>query len=197
MPCEDQEERTHQGSSHAGTLTLRCSASRPLRGEHLLSEPPTLRYLLQQLDQDTFSFSTCITSTDLSSNLLMSHAQQFFCVVTILDRFRIYIYIFLKEFFLMWTIFKSLLNWLCWLKKKDVQLESCELSFIWGRKRSAAPSISDSSERLLQSRLGGKSKYKFSVKGKFTEIPRSTQLTKGFFVSHEGLMSPWRDLVLL
>ena len=124
------------------------------------------------------------------------HPAIFLCSYHTWSLQNLYIF-FLKEFFLMWTIFKSLLNWLCWLKKKDVQLESCELSFIWGRRRSAAHSISDSSERLLQSRLGGKSKYKFSVKGKFTEIPRSTQLTKGFFVSHEGLMSPWRDLVLL
>ena len=40
---------------------------------------------------------------------------------------------------------------------KDVQLESCELSFIGGKNKDCSPggSISDSSERLLQSSSGG------------------------------------------
>ena len=55
------------------------------------------------------------------------------------------------------------------MTKKDLQLESSELSFIWGKMRTAAQeaAISDSSERLLQSGSGGKSIYKVSVKGEF------------------------------
>ena len=58
------------------------------------------------------------------------------------------------------------------LTKKDVQLESCELSFIWGKMRTAAQeaAISDSSERLLQSGSGGKSIYKVLVKGEFNTM---------------------------
>ena len=53
--------------------------------------------------------------------------------------------------------------------KKHVQLESCELSFIWGKMRTAAlgGSISESSERLLQSGSGGRSIHKVLVKGEF------------------------------
>ena len=43
------------------------------------------------------------------------------------------------------------------LTKKDVQLESCELSFIWGKMRTAAwEAAPDSSERLLQRGSGRK-----------------------------------------
>ena len=56
-------------------------------------------------------------------------------------------------------------------------------------------SISGSSERLLQSSSGGKSIYKVLVKGEFSTMKHS--IHKRFFVGHEGLMSPRRDLVLL
>jgi len=81
--------------------------------------------------------------------------------------------------------------------KKDVQLESCELSFIWGQNEdcSLGGSISNSSERLFQSGSGGRSVYKVLVKGEFSTLKHS--FYKRFFVSHEGLMSPGRDLVLL
>ena len=49
-------------------------------------------------------------------------------------------------------------------------------------------SISDSSERLLQSGSGGKSIYKVLVKGEFNAMKHS--ICKRFFVSHEDLMSP-------
>ena len=56
-------------------------------------------------------------------------------------------------------------------------------------------SISDSSERLLQRGSGGKSIYEVLVKGEFNT--RKHSIYKRFFVSHEGLMSPGRDLMLL
>ena len=46
------------------------------------------------------------------------------------------------------------------------------LSFIWGKMRTAG-SISDSSERLLQSSSGGKSIYKVLVKGEFNAMKHS------------------------
>ena len=49
-------------------------------------------------------------------------------------------------------------------------------------------SISDSSERLLQSGSGGKSVYKVWVKEEFNTMKHS--IYKRFSVSHEGLMSP-------
>ena len=55
-------------------------------------------------------------------------------------------------------------------------------------------SLSDNSERLLQSSSGGRS-IKVLVKGEFSTMKHS--FYKRYFVSHEDLMSPWRDLVLL
>ena len=49
--------------------------------------------------------------------------------------------------------------------KKDAQLESCKLSFVWS-KMSPRGGISDSSERLLQTGSWGRSIYKISVKGR-------------------------------
>ena len=73
--------------------------------------------------------------------------------------------------------------------KKDVQLESSELSFIWGKMRTIAQeAVSDSSERLLQSGSGEKTIYKVLVKGEFNTMKHS--FYKRFFVSHEDLMSP-------
>ena len=45
----------------------------------------------------------------------------------------------------------------------------------------------------------GERQYKVLVKGEFNTISTEPQkgFTKGFFVSHEALMSPRRDLVLL
>ena len=49
---------------------------------------------------------------------------------------------------------------------KDVQLESCELSFIWDKMRTAAQeAASQIALRLLQSGSGGKSIHKVLVKG--------------------------------
>ena len=49
--------------------------------------------------------------------------------------------------------------WLLWIsvltKKKDVQLESCELSFIWGEVRTAAQeAASQIALRLLPTTVG-------------------------------------------
>ena len=71
--------------------------------------------------------------------------------------------------------------------KKDVQLESCEFRFIWG-KMSLGGSISENSERLLQSGSGRKSIYKVLVKEEFTTMKHS--FYPRCFVSYEGLMSP-------
>ena len=59
--------------------------------------------------------------------------------------------------------------------KKRVQLESCELSFIWGQNEDCSPggSISDSSERLLQNSSGGKTICKVLVKAEFNTMKHS------------------------
>ena len=77
---------------------------------------------------------------------------------------------------------------------KDVQFESCELNFIWVQNEDCSPggSISASSEKPLQSSSVGRSIYKVLVKGEFNTMKHS--FYKMFFVSHETLMSPWRDL---
>ena len=74
--------------------------------------------------------------------------------------------------------------------KNDAQLESCKLSFLWGQNEdcSLGESISDSSERLLQSCSGTKSICKAFMKGEFSTMRHS--FYKRFFVSHEDLMSP-------
>ena len=78
------------------------------------------------------------------------------------------------------------------LTNKDVQFESYEL--IWGQNEDCSPggSISDGSEKPLQSSSVGRSIYKVLVKGEFDTTKHS--FYKMFFVSHETLMSPWRDL---
>ena len=83
----------------------------------------------------------------------------------------------------------------CHLKKRCTTWELW-IKFYLGQNEdySLRGSISDSSERLLQSSSRGKSIYKVLVKGKFNTMKHS--FYKRFFVSHEGLMSPWRDLVL-
>ena len=74
------------------------------------------------------------------------------------------------------------------MTEKYVQLESCELKFYLGQNEdcSLGGSISDSSERLLQSSSGGKSMYKVLVKGEFNTMKHS--IYKKFFVSHEDLI---------
>ena len=71
------------------------------------------------------------------------------------------------------------------------------VKFYLGQNEDCSPggSISESSERLLQSSSRGKSIYKVLVKGDFNIM--KYPIYKRFFVSQEGLMSPWRDLVLL
>ena len=54
---------------------------------------------------------------------------------------------------------------------KNVQLESCELSFIWGQNEDCRSG--DSSERLLQSGNGGKSVHKVLVKREFNGMKHS------------------------
>ena len=76
-------------------------------------------------------------------------------------------------------------TWELWVKFYLGQNEDCSLG----------GSISDSSERLLLSGSGGKSIYKILVKGEFNAMKHS--FYKRLFVSHEDLISPWRDLVLL
>ena len=80
---------------------------------------------------------------------------------------------------------KRCTTWELWVKFYLGQNEDCSLG----------GSLSDSSERLLQSGSRGESIYKVLVKGEFNTMKHS--FYKRFFVSHEGLMSPWRDLVLL
>ena len=76
----------------------------------------------------------------------------------------------------------------CRLKEKDVQLESWKFYLGQNADCGLGGSISNSSERLLQSGSGGKSIYKVLVKGEFNAMKHS--ICKRIFVSHEGLMSP-------
>ena len=83
-----------------------------------------------------------------------------------------------------------------WLK--DAQHDSCELSFIWGKTRTAAwetaPQIA---LRDCSKEVGGKINtiYNILEKGQFIAIKHL--LYKRFSVSHQELMSSWRYLVLL
>ena len=81
--------------------------------------------------------------------------------------------------------------------KKDVQLESCEVSFMWGNMRTVAQEAPSQIALRDRSKAAvGESQYiRFLVKGEFNTMKQS--FYKRFFVSHENLMSPWRDLVLL
>ena len=74
--------------------------------------------------------------------------------------------------------------------KKDVQLESCELSFICGKMRTAAREAASqiALRDCSKAASGGKSIYKVLVKGEFNTMKHS--FYKRFFVSHEDLMSP-------
>ena len=85
----------------------------------------------------------------------------------------------------------------CQLKKKKCTSWELQVKFYLRQNEDCSPggSISDSSERLLQSSSGGKSIYKVLVKGEFNTMKHS--FYKSSFVIHEDLMSPGRDLVLL
>ena len=78
---------------------------------------------------------------------------------------------------------------------KEAQLGSCELSFIWGKMKTAAqetvPQIAlrDCSEEAV-----GEGQCMILVKGEFNEM--ELLLYKRFSASHEELMSPRRDLVI-
>ena len=72
--------------------------------------------------------------------------------------------------------------------KKDAQLERCKFYLGQNEDCTLEGSISDSSDRLLQSGSGGRSIYKVSVKGVLNTIKYA--FYKRFFVSHEDLMSP-------
>ena len=75
------------------------------------------------------------------------------------------------------------------LTKKDAQLESCELSFIWGKMRTATwEAASQIALRDCSKAAVGESQYKVLVKGEFNTMKHS--FYKRFFVSHEDLMSP-------
>ena len=65
------------------------------------------------------------------------------------------------------------------MKKKDVQLESCELSFIWGKMRTAAwEAASQIAVRDCSKVAVGERQYKVLVKGEFSTI--STEPQNGF-----------------
>ena len=77
-------------------------------------------------------------------------------------------------------------------KTKDVQLESCELSFILGKMRTAAQEgASQIALKLLQSSSGGKSIYKVLVKGNFKAMNHSFYkmflLVMRISCHHEGI----------
>ena len=76
------------------------------------------------------------------------------------------------------------------LTKKDVQLESFELSFIGGKIWTAAwgAAIPLALRDYFPRRSRGRSIYKVVVKGEFNTI--KYLFYKRFFVSHEYLMSP-------
>ena len=80
--------------------------------------------------------------------------------------------------------------------KKDIQLESCELSFNWGKVRTAVwEAASQIALRdCFKVAVGESQHIRFSWKG--NSIPWRT-FYKRFFPSHEDLMSPWMDLVVL
>ena len=123
MPCEDQEERTHQGSHHAGPLISDfqpperwevnvCCLSLPLFGICYSSLNWPRHFLL---------FHLCNLNWPVFRSAHEPHPAISLCSYRTLSLQNLYIF-FLKVFFWMFTIFKSLLNWLCWLKKKMYNL---------------------------------------------------------------------------
>ena len=68
------------------------------------------------------------------------------------------------------------------LTKKDVQLESCELSFIWGKMRTAAREAASqiALRNCSKGEVGERQYIRFWCRG--SSIPRSTQFTKGFLL---------------
>ena len=69
-------------------------------------------------------------------------------------------------------------------------MNNLRVKFYLGQNEDCSPggSISDSSERLLQTGSGGRSIDKVLVKGEFRTVKHS--FFKKIFVSHEDLMSP-------
>ena len=80
--------------------------------------------------------------------------------------------------------------------KKDAQLESWELSFIWGQNEDCSPGGSPqiALRGLLQRGSWGRSIYRISVKGEFNTI--KCWVYNRFSATHKDLMSSWKDLVL-
>ena len=82
-------------------------------------------------------------------------------------------------------------EWFCWLEK-EVQLESCELTFIWDKMRTAAwEAASQIALRHCSKAAVGENQYmRFWWSG--SSIPWSTHFTKGFLLvmriwcHHEG-----------
>ena len=83
------------------------------------------------------------------------------------------------------------------LTKKDVQLESCELSFIWGKMRTAAwEAASQIALRDCSKVAVGEGQYILCLGEGRLQCHEALILQK-VFVGHEDLTSPRRDLVLL
>ena len=82
-------------------------------------------------------------------------------------------------------------HWLCGLKKY-VQLESCELSFIWGKMMTAAWEAAFQIALIDCSKAAvGESQYiRFWRRGRVRY--HEALILQKFSVSHEDLMSPWR-----
>ena len=88
------------------------------------------------------------------------------------------------------------------LSKRNVDLKGCTtwelwLKFYLGQMRTAAQKVASqiSLRDCSKAPVGGSQYIRFWWRR--SSVPWSTQFAKGFFVSHESLMSPWRDLVLL
>ena len=86
-------------------------------------------------------------------------------------------------------------------QKKRCKTWELQVKFYPGQNEdcSLRGSSSDSSERLVQSSNGEKSIYKVLVKGEFNTMKHSLyeRVFFSFFFSHEDLISPWRNSVLL
>ena len=80
-------------------------------------------------------------------------------------------------------------NGCCQLKKQDVQLESCELSFIWGKMRTAAWETAPQTalRNRAEEAVGEVNGYDVG-EGEFSVI--RSLFHKRFSASHKELMSP-------
>ena len=92
-----------------------------------------------------------------------------------------------------WTELRDWIYWLCWLKKKRCTTWELWIRFYLGQNEdcSLEGSISDSSERLLQSSNGGKSIYKVWVEREFSAMKHSFTvfflLIMRIWCHHEGI----------